>query len=422
MDILLVEVILMTKLLHTGSLYWPTTLSHIAEYTKLSANKRFHTAIIGGGMSGSICGYVLAQSGLSAAIFERGTVAGGSTSANTGLLQFSNDVMLCDLIAQIGEHDAVQFYKACKTAVEQLGEIAESLPVDVGFRPRSSLYYATSEQELPKLIQEYEALRSNGFDVSFWSPDDIAAHFPFRKPGAIVTRGDAEVNPFQFVQGVSGAASAAGLDIYEHTDIISHEISSDGIHHLRTSDGFEIEAEHVIFAVGYEPEELKGQLVKADINRSFAAVTAVQNADQLKRWHEKFLIWETARPYLYMRTTVDGRIVVGGLDEDPEAPIEGEKARHKRTDKLFDKIVAHFPMLDAPLEFEWSATFGESCDNLPFIGKDPERPGVYYCLGYGGNGTVYSMIAAHVLRNLIIGEPHPIADIVRLDRPTLQRI
>lgn len=408
------------KLLHTGNLFWPTTLNNPTEYKPLNTKIRVNTAIVGGGMSGAIIGYIFAASGISTAILERERVAGGSTVASTGLLQFSNDIMLCDLIDQIGAHDAIQFYTACRAAIKQLTKIAEQLPVDVGLRMRNSLYYASTEQDLPHLIKEYETLRANGFDVSFWSSDEISKLFPFHKPGAIVTQGDAEVNPYHFAQGIADAAHAAGLQIYEHTDVIAHETTADGIHRLQTSDGYEVEADNVIYAVGYESEELRSQLIKANINRTFVAVTGIQNEDSLQHWHKRYLIWETARPYLYMRTTLDGRVIIGGLDEEMAEPVKGEQSRYKRTDKLHEKLLAHFPMLDAPIEFEWSGTFGESRDRLPFIGQDPASPGVYYALGYGGNGSVYSIIAAYLLRNLINGENHPLTNIVRLDRPSLQ--
>ncbi|MGO4111074.1 NAD(P)/FAD-dependent oxidoreductase [Paenibacillus sp. YAF4_2] len=407
------------KELHTGHLFWPTTLEQHRTYPALTEGIKVQAAVIGGGMSGSICAYLLTQSGISTAILERNTIAGGSTSANTGLLQFSNDVMLCDLIDQIGTQDAVQFYSACVKGVQEIGEIAGKLSIDSHFLPRSSLYYASTEQELPKLRKEYEALRQNDFDVSFWEPDTISKHFPFRRPGAIITNGDAEINPFRFVHGVAIAAAAEGAHIYEDTDVVSHERTDDGKHHLKTASGHEIEADNVIYAIGYEPEELRGKLIKPILNRSFAAVTAVQDKDKLMHWHEQMFIWETARPYLYMRTTMEGRVIIGGLDEEIEHPIDGERERSKRINKLYDKLTAHFPMLDVPFEYEWSATFGESRDNLPFIGEDPAIPGVYYCLGYGGNGSVYSMIASHIIRDLIIVGSHPLADIVGLSRPTL---
>lgn len=163
----------------------------------------------------------------------------------------------------------------------------------------------------------------------------------FRKPGAIVTHGDAEINPLQFVNSIAEAAVAEGLEIHEQTDIVSHETIPSGLHRLRTSDGYEIEAEHVVYAVGYEPEELRGQLIKADINRSYALVTGVQS--NLESWHDRYLIWETARPYLYMRTTIDGRVVIGGLDEEIEQPLHSALGRRKHSEKLLEQLQALFP-------------------------------------------------------------------------------
>ena len=405
---------------HYGSLYWPTTWHKHEAYAPLRQNLHKNVAIIGGGMSGSICAHALLKAGLSVVMLERDEISGGSTSANTGLLQYANDIMLHELSEQIGTEDAVAFYSACRMAVQQLRELAEGLPKEVEFTDRSSLYYASTDEDVDKLQKEYEMLKTHGFDVEYWSEADIRRHFPFSKPAALLMHGDAEVNPFRFVRTITDDCVHQGMEVYEQTEIVTHR-SAEGIHTLITADGYEVTADHVIYAVGYEPEELRGQLIQADINRSYAAVTAPQPA--LEAWHGRYMIWETQRPYLYMRTTQDGRIVVGGLDEDQAEPLADDDARHKRIDKLEKSIRSMFPMLDQPIEFEWSAAFGESRDNLPFIGKDPAWDGVYYCLGYGGNGTVYSMLAAGIIRDLIQGqEPHPVARIVRLDRPSLAEV
>ncbi|CAH1210871.1 Gamma-glutamylputrescine oxidoreductase [Paenibacillus plantiphilus] len=404
------------KDLHNGNLYWPTTLSNNCSYPPLQLNARYRVAIVGGGISGLLCGYVLAKSGINTVILERGEVAGGSTSANTGLLQFCNDIMLTDLIEEIGEADAVQFYKACQKAVEQFGEIVDELNIGDGFARRSSLYYASTEEEVPKLKREYETLLANGFPVEYWEPDTIERHFPFRKPGAIVTHGDAEINPLLFVHALAEASTSLGLVIYEHTDITTHDTQDFGLHRLTAATGAVIEADHVIYAIGYEPEELRGQLIKADINRTYAIVTEPQR--DIAPWHEQYLIWESARPYIYMRTTGDGRVIVGGLDENNSEPLHNDQQRHARTDKLLQQLQNLFPAFTAPIAYDWTASFGESRDNLPFIGKDPAWPGVYYCLGYGGNGSVYSMIASCLLRDLIRGDDHQLAHIVKLDRTT----
>ena len=64
------------------------------------------------------------------------------------------------------------------------------------------------------------------------------------------------------------------------------------------------------------------------VDTSYAIVT--NEIDQFEGWHERSLIWETARPYLYFRT-YRNRIIVGGLDEALQIQTIGDtKLLHKR--------------------------------------------------------------------------------------------
>jgi len=86
-------------------------------------------------------------------------------------------------------------------------------------------------------------------------------------------------------------------------------------------------------------------------------------------WPEDALIWESSDPYLYLRTSGDGRIICGGEDED----FADEDAR------------------DAP------------DPGLPLIGKLPGHPRVHAVRGYGGNGITFSRIAAEIVRADLTG-------------------
>jgi glycine/D-amino acid oxidase-like deaminating enzyme len=109
--------------------------------------------------------------------------------------------------------------------------------------------------------------------------------------------------------------------------------------------------------------------------------------------------------------------VAGGLDEDkPEVPHSKELIA-RRAEALKQELESLFPMLDIQIEYAWAAVFGESRDNLPFIGQHPERERLYYLLGYGGNGTVYSTLGSGIIRDLILGKNNPSAGLVKLARP-----
>jgi glycine/D-amino acid oxidase-like deaminating enzyme len=402
--------------LHFGSLFWPRTYAEPIRYPPLKGRKKARAVIIGGGMTGVICGYFLARSGIEVILIEQNTIASGSTASNTGLLQYSNDKMLSEFAVAIGEKDAVSFYQACKQSAEHLNDIAEGLRRKVDFKRRSSLYYASTPEDVPSLRKEYEMLHRHGFGAEWWEKERIADSFPFRRSAAIVTHGDAEINPYLFVHSLAEEAQLDGLVIHEKTTMLSVEPSVGG--NRVVTDGGEIDAEHVIYAVGYVPETAGGSWVKAVMNRTYAIAT--DPVESLSGWHERFLLWETARPYLYIRTTSDSRIIVGGLDENIRQPVLSNQELHAHSMRLLSELHKLFPELSPQIRYEWSATFGESEDGLPWIGEDPDRPGQHYCLCYGGNGTIYSVIGAQIIRDRLLGVVNPIASIVRPDRQIRQ--
>lgn len=78
------------------------------------------------------------------------------------------------------------------------------------------------------------------------------------------------------------------------------------------------------------------------VETSYAVVT--NEIDQFEGWHERSLIWETARPYLYFRT-YKNRIMVGGLDEAMQIQSIGDtKLLHKR-DILINIVREMFPSI-----------------------------------------------------------------------------
>jgi glycine/D-amino acid oxidase-like deaminating enzyme len=104
------------------------------------------------------------------------------------------------------------------------------------------------------------------------------------------------------------------------------------------------------------------------------------------------------------------------LDEDPSEAPQNEKKIEKRGKQIEKEVQKLFPDLDIKMDYAWGASFGESLDNLPYIGKHPEKERTYYLLCYGGNGTVYSMLGSNILRDLILNRTNQDADIVKLDR------
>lgn len=399
--------------LHTGRFSWNAAGSEIPRYPALDRDISCDCLIIGGGISGALCAYLLCERGISAAVVEKNEIGCGSTLANTGILQAFSDKTLTSCIHTFGKEKAVHFYRLCRDALDHLKEISSGLDSDQPLTERSSLYLASTEKDVQMLREEYANLRKYGFSVEWWGEADIRQRFPFRKPAAIWTQGDAETNPLALVHGLLKRAKSQGLEIYEQTRITGWDFREEEVV-CRTAMHQKIRAKHVIFATGYETQRLKKER-GAFLTRTYAVVT--EPAESFENWHERCLIWETARPYLYMRTTPDGRIMAGGLDEPlPKGGLTAGRERHKAKE-LLDLIHSMFPK-KTPLQaaYSWGAVFGQTRDGLPYIGTHPDYPHCMFLEGYGGNGTVCSMLAAEMITDVLTGKTRRDMELFALNR------
>lgn len=394
--------------LHDGTLYWPTTLTtKFSVKSPKQVKKQYDAIVIGGGMSGCLMAYKLIKQGLTVAIIEKREFGQGSTAANTGLLQYSNDIMLSELIQQIGKKEAIRFYQLCYEALNDIEKIANELPEEVDFVRRPSIYYASDDKDVNKLRTEYETLYMNNLPCEFWDEATLSFYMPFKKPAAIVTFQDAEINPLKFITSLMNYLQDQGVNFFENTEVIKTSYENQLVHLQTTTHLFR--AKDVVYTIGYE----KNQNAKKEdtvFNRSYVMVTKPIQSDT--HWHDKAMIWETKRPYLYLRTTAEGAIMIGGMDENISQAQVDETVLEKCAEKLLKQTKSLFPHLEIEVDCCYAATFAESKDQLPFIGAHPTKPHHYYLLGYGGNGTVYSALGSKIISDLIVGRENNDAHIV----------
>jgi len=399
--------------LMSGNSYWLDTLPTPPNYPSLEEDVDCDVVVIGGGVTGAIMSYELQQAGMDAILVDKRPIGHGSTSASTGLLQFANDKHLTSFINTFGTSDGVRFYRLCKAAIDRLENICAKLEIDPQFRRRDSLYYASCIEDMHHLKLEFDALKQHGFNVDFLNAAQIQQLFKFKKQGAIYSRGDADINAYRLTHSLLRTSQSTGLRVFENTEIVSHHTKSDRIE-FHTRNHKRIRCHKAVFATGYEAQQMKKN---ANAILSSTYVAATQPIVNFTPWYNDCLIWETARPYTYIRTTVDHRIIIGGLDETTIMVDKRDAMLIHKRDLLIQSIQQLFPELSGlRAEYWWSATFGSTHDGLPLIGAQEDDPNCFFALGYGGNGIVYSMIAAEIITNLIVKGTHPDANLVKFNR------
>lgn len=396
------------KKLHTGQSVWMRMDGQRVPARQLNASIKADVVIVGAGVSGAFMAEALTRRFGDVVVLDRRPPASGATSASTAMLQFEIDEPLTALSDKIGARQANAAWRRSYRATQDLQSLVREEGLRCGLAARGSLYLAGNEMGARALKDEAAARRRIGLPGDFIDADRLKSDYGMARTGAILSDGSAIANPMQLAAGLLRVAHKRGARIYAPANVIDVMATPHGV--VLSTDMHFIEARHVVFCTGYEA--LKGLPSKGTKITSSWAI-ASRPGIAYPDWLNRILVWEAATPYLYLRTTPDGRIVAGGEDEDIDLP----SYRARSLPGKARRIAAKLKRLNADFEFKpayaWSGAFGESDDGLPIIDTVPGMPNCYAVMGFGGNGTIYSKIAAEIVPTLIVGRPDKDAGLYR---------
>lgn len=392
----------------SGYPFWVIKNGLLATYPRLERDARCDVLVVGGGITGALIADVLSRAGHEVILVEQRDLGWGSTAASTALVQYEIDTPMTELAARFDEPTAALAYSTCVDAVEELASLARSLR-DVGFLRCDSLYLASRVHD--RLDAEHALRTRHGLPCRLLDGDEVRRRYDLPAPQALLTRAAAVIDPYRFTCRLLARTHRRGVEIYDRTQIA--RISRDGV--ARTDTGVTIRAGHIVLAAGYETQRWLRPRVAS--NRStFAAISHPMDPSLLAPF-ARTIVWETARPYHYLRATTDHRLLVGGEDEPRDNPARRDALvlpKARRLQRYIERLAPHLPYVPA---FAWAGTFAETRDGLPFFGSHPQRgPRVLFAMAYGGNGITFSVLGAELLRAQIERREHPLRELYGFGR------
>ena len=396
----------------SGTLFWPRRTRSRATWPALRRNLRCDVVVVGAGLTGAMIAQALSREGLRVVILEKRNVGRGSTCASTALVLYEIDTHLVDLARQRGWAAAAASYQRCLTAIDELERLTRQLGDACGFRRRHSLYVASRPQDFAGLKREFAARKKAGFDLTLFGQRDVEKRFSFSAPGALYSVDAAEVDPFRLTHWLIRDARQGGARLFIRTEAAQVTETSTGTT-VRTSGGYTVHARWTVMAAGFETA-LPNARRFVHLKSTYAVVTRPSRT--FAGWPGRCLIWETNRPYLYLWSTSDDRVLIGGEDEDFVDARKRDRLIGTKARALRDKFRQRFPEIPAQLSGCWAGTFGETKDGLPYIGPLRPRSRILYALCYGANGTNFAVIAADVIRDSILGRRNRHAGLFAFNR------
>jgi taurine dehydrogenase large subunit len=115
----------------------------------------------------------------------------------------------------------------------------------------------------------------------------------------------------------------------------------------------------------------------------------------------KIVLTDTRTLRFYYRQMPDGRVQIGSRSAVTGA--DAENPRHLQL--LIDGLGRKFPALRGiDIDYSWWGWVDVSHDMMPRIFQPDPKQTIYYALGYGGNGVMYSAQAGRRMAQLVAGK------------------
>lgn len=398
-----------TGRLHGGAPWW--LIRNGLASSVSSGHGPWDAIVVGAGISGAMAADALSAAGRRVLVLDRSFPACGSTAASTALLLYELDTSLMELAVVKGVAAARRIYRLAYEAVLDVGTLVDTLPTRCGFAVRRSLYVASRRAHAAALEEECAARHCAGLDVTYLDAATLAHEHGVDAPAALHSATAAVVDPVQLTLALLRRVVERGGGVRVQT--AARRVERTAVGSIVHTDDGAFAAPLVLLATGYEmPEMLLPERTR--LTSTFAMVTEPGALPPMLA--ADTVVWETARPYVYLRGDAEGRVLMGGGDRPFRDTARRDRQLPDAVRRLGRAMRRFDPDWRGPPAFTWAATFGTTRDGLPVIDEVPHHPGLWYVVGLGGNGLTFAMLAARLLREACDGAPSPDLALFRATR------
>ena len=389
-----------------------TRINNLAkQYEYLIEDIDTDVIIVGGGITGAILGHYFTKNNINSVILEKSRIGHGSTSITTSLLQYELDVNAMTLKSYTSINNIIRSYELGVKALDEIKEFIDEYGNTCDFKTVNSFVYTAKDVEKKELQEEYNLRKEAGFPVEFIDKDSNPFCFDV-KGGVLGKGGGAKLDPYRFTHALIRAGCEKGLRIYENTEVLTVDYSGNGVT-VETTYGHKVKGKIIIVATGYNTELFTNRAFGTKSTTFGIATKPINNIEDI---YKQVIVRDNQDPYNYFRTTGDNRIMIGGEDINFLPDIFNEKLCSKSYYKLEQRLKNLFPKLNIEIEYKYCGAFASTQDNLGFLGKDPKNSKLWYCLGYGANGTLFAMLGGMMLSKLYLGEVAKDLKLFKVDR------
>ncbi|WP_082119806.1 NAD(P)/FAD-dependent oxidoreductase [Saccharothrix sp. ST-888] len=360
--------------------------------------------VVGAGVVGAACAYYATLAGLSAAVVDRGPVAGGTTGAGEGNL----------LVSDKEPGPELDLALLSTRLWRELAESGDGFGEAIEYEPKGGLVVASGQPGADALRAFAAAQRAAGVAAEEIAGDRLRELEPHLAPGlagGFHYPQDAQVQPALAAARLLRAARLAGAEVRLGETVTAVRTGRDGSVLGLTTDRGRIDAPAVVNAAGTwggALAELAGVALPVLPRRGFVLVTEPLPRIVRHKVYAADYVADVASGSAGLQTsavvegTPAGPVLIGASRERVgfDRTLSVEVLR-----RLAGQAAALFPVLaGVTVQRAYRGFRPYLPDHLPAIGADPRRPGLYHACGHEGAGIGLAPATGLLISRQLVGK------------------
>ena len=355
------------------------------KFNNLNGDINTDVLIVGGGLSGILCAYMLQKAGIDYTLIEAKEICSGITKNTTAKITAQHGLIYDKIIKKYGFDAAKLYYKANNNAIEHYKNLCDEL--DCNFETQDAYVYSLADDT--KIISEVNAYKKIGVDAQLTTKTFL----PFDIAGAVELKNQGQIHPLEFLYKLS-----KNLNIKEKTKLINLTAQ-----YAETNNG-RIKYKKAIIATHFPILNKHGSyFLKMYQHRSYViALKNAQNVDGIYVDHDL--------KGLSFRNYGDLLLIGGGSHRT------GKSVGAWTELEAFAK--KHYPK--ATIEYRWATQDCMTLDGVAYIGNySKNTPNLFVATGYNKWGFTSAMVAAEILCDLVQEKQNEYASVFSPSRSIL---
>lgn len=364
---------------------WEQLEAH-KSFEGLNQDLKTDILIIGGGITGVLCAYMLHQNHIPYVLVEADTICSGITKNTTAKITSQHGLIYDKLIQRFGAERARQYFEANEAALGYYRDLCQQ--IDCDFEEKASFVYSLHNRK--KIEREMRALGKIGVNAEFCDQLPL----PFSVSGAVKFPNQAQFHPLKFISALS-----KDLNIYEHTEV-QQLVGTTAL----TNCG-KIAAKKIIVATHFPFLNKHGSyFLKMYQHRSY--VIGLENGPNVNGMYV-----DEAQKGMSFRNYHNLLLLGGGSHRT------GKKGGNWQ--ELREFAQSHYP--HAVEKYHWATQDCMTLDDIPYIGTySASTKDLYVATGFHKWGMTSAMVSAMILSDLVQGKQNPYAEVFSPSRTIMR--